>query len=269
MSPHLQRWITAIVVVPILIGVIGFGSLALFSLLIFLVMLLGLEEYRRMTLATQGRARLRGVGLGAAALFTLAAYGGDFVLLLAGVVFVFLILFMLDLLRLRSGVRDLPPVALALMGIVYVPLLLAHFILLRREPEGSLWIFLVLVVAFSGDTMGFYVGRTWGRRKLLPAVSPGKSVEGTLGVVAGSAVGSLVFAGLCFPLLSLFHAACIGCLGGILGQIGDLCESAIKRASSVKDSGALLPGHGGILDRLDSLAFLAPFVFYYQRLLVP
>jgi phosphatidate cytidylyltransferase len=154
-------------------------------------------------------------------------------------------------------------------GVFYVPLTLSHFIWLRRGDEGVIWIFFVIVLAFAGDVAAFYVGRTFGRRKLLPLVSSGKTVAGILGLVAGSTIACLVYAYWFMPGLSWRHAAFLGCVGSILGQLGDLCESVMKRASGVKDSGTMLPGHGGILDRLDCLIFIVPFVYYYKQAIVP
>ncbi len=130
------------------------------------------------------------------------------------------------------------------------------------------WIFFILVLAFSGDIAAYYVGSRMGKRKLLPKVSPGKTVEGTIGLVVVSIAGCLLFRQLFFPLLSVPHAVILGLVGSIAGQLGDLCESALKRAAGVKDSGVMLPGHGGILDRLDCLMFITPFMYYYRVFII-
>jgi phosphatidate cytidylyltransferase len=142
--------------------------------------------------------------------------------------------------------------------------MLSHFILLRRTDGGMMWIFFILVLAFSGDIAAFYAGRSIGKRKLMPLVSPGKTVEGTAGLLIGSVIGCVLFQQCFLPRLPVFHAAALGFSGGVMGQLGDLCESVIKRASGVKDSGSLVMGHGGLLDRLDCLIFIAPFVYYYR-----
>ena len=149
------------------------------------------------------------------------------------------------------------------LGFMYIPLMMSHFILIRRLDQGVLWIFFLLVLAFSGDVTAYYVGKNFGKKKLLPLVSPNKTVEGTVGLFVGSTAGCVLFQQIFFPALPLKHAAAMGFFGSVLGQLGDLCESAMKRASGVKDSGVILPGHGGILDRLDCLIFIAPFVYYY------
>ena len=145
---------------------------------------------------------------------------------------------------------------------------MSHFILIRQESDGVRWIFFILVLAFSGDIAAYYVGKGLGRRKLLPEVSPGKTVEGTIGLVAGSIIACVLFRQWFFPTLSVLHAVILGLVGSVTGQLGDLCESALKRTAGVKDSGTLLPGHGGILDRLDCLMFITPFVYYYRVLVI-
>jgi phosphatidate cytidylyltransferase len=124
------------------------------------------------------------------------------------------------------------------------------------------------VLAFAGDIAAYYVGRRLGRKKLLPEVSPGKTVEGVIGLVVGSIAGCLLFRHFFFPLLPVVHTVVLGLVGSVIGQLGDLCESALKRAAGVKDSGTLLPGHGGMLDRLDCLMFITPYVYYYQALVI-
>jgi phosphatidate cytidylyltransferase len=99
-------------------------------------------------------------------------------------------------------------------------------------------------------------------------VSPGKTVEGTIGLVVGSIAGCVLFATLFLPGVEAAHAVVLGFVGSIVGQLGDLSESVLKRSAGVKDSGTLLPGHGGILDRLDCLLFIAPFVYYYRVLII-
>ncbi|OPY91738.1 MAG: Phosphatidate cytidylyltransferase [Syntrophaceae bacterium PtaU1.Bin231] len=268
MNPHLKRWITGIVAVPVLFCVVYFGTEEVFAILILLAALAGVFEYGAIVFGA-GKGRERGELFFFGAVLLLAAAAGDRELLLAVVALSVPGVFILDLFSARTGSFDMGATAKTVLGIVYVPLLMSHFIFLRREEQGVLWIFFVLVLAFSGDIAAFYVGRKFGRRKLLPSVSPGKTVEGILGLVAGSLAGCLLFRWLFFPVLPVLHAAVLAAVGGIVGQLGDLSESALKRSAGVKDSGAILPGHGGILDRLDCLLFLVPFVYYYQRFVIP
>ena len=158
-------------------------------------------------------------------------------------------------------------VALRLLGFLYVPLLLGHMILLRSEPHGVAWIFLLLVIVMCGDTGAYYVGSTLGHRKLYPVVSPNKSVEGSIGGLAGSLVGALIASRTFFPELTIADCCGTALLLGLMGQLGDLFESLLKRSCGVKDSGSIIPGHGGILDRLDSILFAAPAAWWYAHYL--
>jgi phosphatidate cytidylyltransferase len=158
----------------------------------------------------------------------------------------------------------LPSLGATVFAQLYVPFLLSHLLLLVQLPSGRRWIFFVLFVIFAGDTGAYYVGHRWGRRKLWPSVSPGKTVAGAVGglfaslviaLIAGKLLLSSSGIGLGFLLILAFALA-------LVGQMGDLIESMLKRVSQVKDAGGLLPGHGGLLDRLDSLIFAFPLTFY-------
>jgi phosphatidate cytidylyltransferase len=154
-------------------------------------------------------------------------------------------------------------------GLLYVGLLGAHFVLLREVSNGRDWVLLTVLGTFAVDTAAYFVGRTIGRHKLAPAISPGKTVEGTIGGLAGGFaavvlanyfLGIRLEAALIVPLAALLPVAAV---------VGDLAESIIKRGMHVKDASHLIPGHGGVLDRLDSLLFTFPVVFYYLVWVVP
>jgi phosphatidate cytidylyltransferase len=160
----------------------------------------------------------------------------------------------------EAGLHDL---GLSLVGIFYTGLLLPHFIWLRGLDHGSLWVIFVLLVCMAGDTGGYAVGHALGRHKLAPRVSPGKTIEGSIGIVVAS-----LLAGAAARLLFLPHGRwtevlLLSVAIAILGQLGDLSESIMKRTFGVKDSGWLFPGHGGVLDRTDSLVFPVTFLYYY------
>jgi phosphatidate cytidylyltransferase len=150
----------------------------------------------------------------------------------------------------------------------YVGALVAAVALLRRDlgQAGPAFVFLTLTIAWMGDTGGYTFGRLFGKHKLYEAVSPKKTREGFLGSVVFSVGATLVASFTYLPQLPWSHALVLGVLGGALGQLGDLAESLLKRSTGVKDSGALLPGHGGILDRIDALIVVAPLVYVYARL---
>lgn len=148
-------------------------------------------------------------------------------------------------------------------GILYVGLLLAHLGLLRQAPNGAWWVVLVFVITWSYDTGAYVSGRTVGKRPFMQHVSPKKTREGVLGGLAAASIAGL----LAVPSLGLFpwQAVLLGLLGGAVAQAGDLVESMMKRETGVKESGTIMPGHGGLLDRIDSLLFVGPLVYYAAR----
>jgi phosphatidate cytidylyltransferase len=169
-----------------------------------------------------------------------------------------------------------------IFGLVYVAWTLAHVTLLRGSRTdavllfgrhlvvtgGACWLFLVFATCWGMDTAAYSVGKMWGRRKLCPKISPGKTVEGSIAALFAAV---LIVSGLGWwfgSLLWQWQAALLGVILGVVGQLGDLSESKLKRWAGVKDSGAILPGHGGILDRFDSLLFCAPVAYYYLRIVV-
>ncbi|MCX5835373.1 MAG: phosphatidate cytidylyltransferase [Deltaproteobacteria bacterium] len=267
MSPHVKRWITGIIAAPLLFLIIWYGSEEVFAAFIVLVVLAAFHEYNKLVF---GSAHFweKWIGMVLALFIPTAVFTGNTRLILAVVALSVLSAFIIFLSQIKDPSFNINPLGKLVLGLMYVPFMLSHFILIRQAENGVLWVFFILVLAFSGDIAAYYVGKSIGKRKLIPAVSPGKTVEGTLGLIAGSTAACVLFKALFFPALPLIHALILGFLGSIIGQLGDLCESAIKRASGVKDSGSILLGHGGLLDRLDCLIFIAPFVYYYQSFLV-
>lgn len=156
------------------------------------------------------------------------------------------------------------PMCIILFGIFYIGYTLGHFLWLRNQDDGTLLVLFVLLVTWAGDAAAYYVGKTWGSRPLVPRLSPNKTVEGFLG---GLVVAPLIaWIGHVWFLPAVTPADCLilGVLFTLLGLLGDLSESALKRYAGVKDSGSLIPGHGGMLDRVDSLLLNAPVFYYYM-----
>ena len=149
-------------------------------------------------------------------------------------------------------------------GILYVGLLLSYLVALRLD-AGRNWVFLALFATFGSDTAAFFIGRALGRRRMAPRISPAKTWEGAIAGVFGAIIISLMFT-LPTPLglpLSYGQAILLGVLVSVFGQFGDLAESLLKRNMGVKESGTLMPGHGGLLDRMDSVVFAGVVVYYF------
>ena len=178
---------------------------------------------------------------------------------------VFLLLALYFLLRPGCLTRVHHHLGWICLGFIYVALLMGHLVLLRQFDDGRQWIFLTLIVIMSCDTCAYVIGSRFGKSKLYPLISPNKSIEGGIGGLGGAVLGALISKFLFFSTLGLWPAVLVGLVLGVAGQIGDLFESMLKRSCGVKDSGNMIPGHGGILDRLDSLLFAFPLVYYVAR----
>jgi len=176
----------------------------------------------------------------------------------------------------QPGERPLERVVYSVFGMLYLPWLLGYFILLRQMPneaQGFGYLLLPLMASFATDTGGFFFGRFFGRRKLAPEVSPGKTVEGAFGGFVLSfiftfAVGYYLEQEGLIRGLTVLDALLFSLLVSSAAQLGDLAESLIKRSLGTKDSGRFLPGHGGLLDRLDSLLFSVPITYFFLTLVI-
>ncbi len=258
-----KRWLTGIILVPVLLIIIIFGSQEIFAAVVIFFILGGVWEYNNMVFG-KGFASEKIEGVIFAIIIPLFALWGNNQHLLAVMAFSVLIVFILFVLSIKESNYDVLSVAKVIFGMMYIPFLMSYFISLRMMEKGILWILFVLILAFVGDVVALYVGKYFGKHKLTPLVSPGKTVEGLAGLVLGSTIACLIFAYYFLPEISLTQIAILAFTGSIIGQLGDICESAIKRNYGFKDASSFLPGHGGILDRLDCLIFIAPFVYYYR-----
>jgi len=262
-NSNLQRWLTGIVLAAALLLIIIAGSLEVLTVVITLVIIVGIWEYNSIVFGN-GFFKEKVESLVIAILIPVVTLLGNPQWLVAILAFAMMAVFILFLWNVNEANFDVSLVAKVIFGMVYIPLLTSHFILLRKLDSGIYWILLVLVIGIIGDTVAMYVGKSLGKRKLIPLVSPGKTVEGTIGLILGASGAACLFGYFLIPEVSVGHFLILGLVGSIIGQLGDLCESAIKRNYGRKDASSLLPGHGGLMDRMDSLIFVAPFVYYYR-----
>lgn len=261
---HLKRWLTSIVAIPILVALIWKGSLFLFASFIALLSMVALWEYYRIVLAGDLRFVLSRISTWGGLISVLLIYAADAAnfRLMTGLLMINLIgaaVLSMPRYKHEAGILDL--VAREIQGIIYIPLTLSTLVLLRGGLHGAAWIFFVLFVVFSGDAAAFYCGRYYGKHKLSPFISPGKTVEGAAGSLVISVAVGCVFMLLFLPHLPAVKALLALVLINISAQAGDLFESVLKRAVNIKDSGSILPGHGGLLDRIDALLFAAPVTY--------
>jgi phosphatidate cytidylyltransferase len=261
------RLLTGLVGVPLLIAIIGWGDPWLFHGFFLLITVGALREYFAMGFPGRPHDQMIGIAFGIAVssiVFFPQLTPGDMVLAPLLVLMLSIYLFLHGQIEER-----LARLAWTLLGSLYLGYLLPHWSSLFRLPHGRAWVFFVLVVIMAGDICAYFVGRRFGTKKLAPEISPGKTVEGAIGYVLGS-VSAGCLTGISLAVgLSWLELAMLSGLLSVLGQVGDLFESWIKRAFAVKDSGRLLPGHGGLLDRLDSLIFPAVFTTTYLKVFHP
>ncbi len=259
------RLATAAVAIPILLAIIFLAPPFGMSVLIFVLGAIAVVEYMAMAFPDKPADRWVGSACGAAVLaVAVASYGpaAAWSAALTGALGVLLGFVVLRTGEIAAAMRDC---AVSWLGIVYVAVL-AHFVWLHGLDDGPYWVTFVVANGMASDTGAYFAGKTFGRRKLLPRVSPGKTVEGSIGnLVAAAAVG-LAAKALFFPQESWSGMFFLAVVLAAVGQLGDLCESAIKRAFGSKESGAIFPGHGGVLDRIDSLLFPVAILYYTRAL---
>ncbi len=276
MSNLAKRVLTAVFGVPLLFYLFYVGGIP-FLLLVLIIIFLGLREFYNIMEAKGFRANWKTGVLGGVALGVAAYFGGSYLLYLALTLSILAVFFV----QLSRGdfFEAISGISTTILGVVYVGWLLGHAILMRNiacdsgikeyaegvqrlRDAGFFYLFFVVSCTFLNDTGAYFIGRWFGRRSLSSKISPGKTVEGTIGGIASSmltaAIANLIFG----SPLEYTWALLIGAVIGVSGVAGDLTESLIKREANVKDSGGILPGHGGILDRFDSLLFTIPVSYY-------
>lgn len=253
------RVLTALVGIPFVVGIIVADRVWLFALFVEALALVALHEYFRMVFPAYRGARLTGVAAGMLLSLTLVAPGLSSLLPL-----IVALLFAAFVFIGGASEERYRHLGLALAGAFYLGYLFPHFIVLYRG--GYEWVLWVLIVVFCSDSAAYFAGVAVGRRKLYPSVSPGKTVEGAIAATVAGALAGWVSGGWLLAL-PLAHLLWLSPTIAVIAQVGDLFESLIKRGFAAKDSGAILPGHGGLMDRLDSLVFPGVVSTYCLRLL--
>ena len=264
----LQRTITALVGLPVILAAVWWGTPWL-TILVVVIAAQGIREVYRLlpTVAGTLPVTLGALWVVALVLGSQAASGlNNFLLISGGILAAGSFIVLLWLVAYYTGGRYLTAVAYLVGGPIFVGFLLGHTVALRNIGEsgdvGRDWLLLALLVVFAADTGAFLLGRTFGKHLLAPSISPNKTWEGAVGGLVWAVVAAIVL-GLLFDVSTpRWQLAVIGATVGVLSQWGDLFESKVKRVSDVKDAGSLIPGHGGVLDRLDSVVVAIPAVYY-------
>ena len=270
-----QRVITAAVGIPVVVGLILLGGIV-YALVAATILTIAALEYYAATDPAHGptpQPRARGAAtllharipalLAAAAVFLLAIAAREgFDELTGALALGVAALFVPLILRgdPEAGLRDW---TWAVPGIAYIGFLGAHLVLLRELDDDGKWVFLAVLGTWASDTFSYFAGRAFGRHHPVPKISPGKTDEGFIAGYAGGFASIIVLDTALDLPMSTVEAALLGLLFPAAAMIGDLAESLIKRGAGVKDTSELVPGHGGLLDRLDSILFTVPLVYYF------
>ncbi|MGI6567195.1 MAG: phosphatidate cytidylyltransferase [Firmicutes bacterium] len=259
MSSLTKRVLTAVLAIPVALGCLYWGG-APFFILVLAASLVAVFELRVMMVEMNMAVSGPFLCMGSAVLLTAVYLKGD-VFLAPMLLVLFLLGAILEL--FSASARPFSRGGMLMLAILYGAFLPSHFLLLRAEPQGLALLLLVMLGTWAADTGAYFIGTKWGRHKLAPAISPNKSVEG--------AVGGILLAALAAQYVNnrlqigLLPGWVLGIVIGIAAGVGDLFESALKREAGVKDAGWILPGHGGVLDRIDSLLFTVPVVYYLSK----
>ncbi|HEY5998428.1 MAG TPA: phosphatidate cytidylyltransferase [bacterium] len=256
----MKRLLSALVGIPLVLAVVFGAGAAAFGLVVLAVALLALHEY----LALCGVETVIAVTVLGCAAPLLGALPFGYAPAVASIVLP--VLALAALWRVEDPARRFRGVAEGAFGLGYIGYAMGCLWFLREELAGGpAWVFLVLVATWAGDSAAYYAGSRFGRRKFAPLLSPNKTWAGAVGGLAGAVAGGCAALPLFDGAVSLPAAAATGLAVGVAGQLGDLFESLWKRAKGVKDSGRLIPGHGGILDRIDSLLLGIPVGYHLAR----
>lgn len=270
----MKRILTAAVALPILLYTVWNDIPYFFALLTAAAVVLGLFEFYSLAskLELQPQAILGYLaGLAVIACFTFRRVD----LIVAVMAALAIIALAVEVFRAEEMGKVLPSVAATVFGVIYIALLAGFLVGVRMIDDSAaapavpklaaklMTTFFAMVM--MTDTGAYYTGRALGRHKLAPRVSPGKTIEGSVGGFITAAAAGIVCKYVFFPEAPLAHIAILGAIIGTVSQVGDLAESLLKRGAGVKDSGSIFPGHGGMLDRVDSLLFCAPILYYYAE----
>jgi len=259
----LKRTVVAGIFIPFLILIIWWGGIVFLGLVCLISAVALFEFYQGIKKKGQKPFLIEGISLGMFVPVSIYIWG-DRALPPVLILIIFCV-FMRQFLKFET--KDaFTNIALTMGGIFYICLLFSYALILRGETLGARLVITVFFVTWLGDTGAYLIGRRWGQHKLCVRLSPYKSMEGFIGAVLISCVAMFISRlWLAFPL---FHTLALGLMIGMVGQIGDLFESMLKREMGIKDFGRILPGHGGVLDRFDSLLFTVPLFYHYVKYLI-
>lgn len=262
----MRRIYAAVVFIPLFYGLVRYLPPVAFFWLVLAAGILALGEFYRLHFQDRSLVPTAAGGFAGLSLLLASAQWPD--LLSERVPMLATLLFaLLTPCILQADIRrSLFDSAVLVFGVLYIGLTLSYLPLTRSLADGAFLIFFLVLITWAGDTGAYYAGTLFGRHQLAPRISPKKTVEGLIGGLVLSVITAHVASAWFVPTFSLMDCWSVGILLTVAGVMGDLAESLLKRSAGVKDSGGLIPGHGGMLDRLDSLLFTGPTFYYYVTL---
>lgn len=258
---------TGVIGLPLLIIILYTGGFILVMGVSFLAFV-GTMEYTR-AINKMIRPKINVFLMIVLAIMVMMTIKLDYFFLMPVLLVAFIVIFCYEILSGHVGIQRS---SATLMGLIYVPIMFGHLFLFETINKGAYYMWLIFVIAFTTDTAAYFIGKSIGNRKIAPLISPKKTIAGS--------VGGVVVAGLCTILygtilssyfsfvLPWYLYMIVGVFGSIAGQCGDLTASMIKRKAKMKDFGTILPGHGGILDRFDSILFIIPLIYIFAKLTI-
>ncbi|KPA10010.1 Phosphatidate cytidylyltransferase [Candidatus Magnetomorum sp. HK-1] len=262
-----KRWQTALVALPVLFLII-YGSFS-FIVLVLMASILCMYEFCGIVLKDTPITHevcILGFILTPVWILTLHMGYSEYVWIIP--VINLLIAAAITVFRFQHSPDIIETITRQITGLIYIPGLLCFLVLIRQFENGHFWIYLSFMMVFACDTGGYFVGKKFGKHPLCKAVSPKKTIEGFLGGCILCIITCLIFASLFGLPIPIEHMIGLSLVVGIFAPLGDLFESVLKRVSDIKDSGNILPGHGGILDRIDALMFAGPLIYGYKILFI-
>jgi phosphatidate cytidylyltransferase len=254
-----KRVISAIIAIPLLLFFTISGGM-IFRIGVIFLTAVALYEYVNAYKKTDNKAILGVIGLGFVLYYWL--------IMINNLKYALPIIFLIAIIAIATPIfnskYNVVSSAISITGFIYIVCFFSLIVLIRDNSHGSVLIWLVFIIAWCSDTFAYYIGKSIGKHKLCPLVSPKKTIEGSIGGIIGSIVGVLIWGYINSNIdFHWYQLIVLAVCGSAIAQIGDLSASLIKRYIGIKDYGNIMPGHGGILDRFDSILFAAPVVYYY------
>ncbi|WP_296561512.1 phosphatidate cytidylyltransferase [uncultured Acetobacterium sp.] len=258
---------TGVIGLPLLIIILYTGGFILVMGVSFLAFV-GTMEYTR-AINKMIRPKINVFLMIVLAIMVMTTIKLDYFFLMPVLLVAFIVIFCYEILSGHVGIQRS---SATLMGLIYVPIMFGHLFLFETINKGAYYMWLIFVIAFTTDTAAYFIGKSIGNRKIAPLISPKKTIAGSVGGVVVAALCTILYGTILSSYFSFvlpwYLYMIVGVFGSIAGQCGDLTASMIKRKAKMKDFGTILPGHGGILDRFDSILFIIPLIYIFAKLTI-